>query len=219
MKLNLILPLIFIWSNVFAQVKSDSVATERVDRQTYKVVYDSSGNLPIYSAKNERVLFVKANDLYLEGFWRLKFQDFNNDGFKDIIIGYYSNVPAISDLILYDPHTRKFVQIKDFSDYPDAIRLKGTNLFYSYHRSGCADNNWDSDLFKVVKFKIVRIGNISGRTCVDPPDKPGIYVSKLKGKRELLFEKFAINKPADFKDCKWGFIEWYWKNNYTKFSE
>jgi hypothetical protein len=68
MKLNLILPLIFIWSNVFAQVKSDSVATERVDRQTYKVVYDSSGNLPIYSAKNERVLFVKANDLYLEGF-------------------------------------------------------------------------------------------------------------------------------------------------------
>ena len=219
MKLNLIVPLIFICFNAFSQVKNDSIATERVNGQTYKVVYDSSGNLSIYGAKNKRVLFVNANELYTERFSSLKFQDFNNDGFKDIIIDYYSNVPDRNDLIIYDPGARKFVQIKDFPDYPAAIPLKGTKLFYSYHRSGCADYNWDSDLFKIIKFKIVRIGNVSGRTCVDPPDKPGIYISKVKGKRELLFKKFAIDKPADYKDDKWGLIELYWKNNYMKFSE
>ena len=136
MKPNLIIPLIFMCCSAFSQVKNDSIASERVDGQVYKAVYESSGNLSIYGDKNKRVLLVNAKDLYLEDFWRLKFQDFNNDGFKDIIIGYYSNVPARSDLVLYDPRARKFVQIKDFPDYPDAIRLKGTNLFYSYHRSG-----------------------------------------------------------------------------------
>lgn len=219
MKLNLIILLIFMCTNAFSQAKGDSIATEIVDGRSYKAVYDSTGNLSIYGSKGRRVFFLNGKDLYLEGFWRLKFQDFNGDGFKDILIGYYSNVPARSDLILYDQHTKKFIHVKDFPDYPDAIRLKGTNLFYSYHRSGCADNNWDSDLFKIVKFKIVKIGNISGQTCVDPPGKPGIYISKIRGKHELLFKKFPIDESGNFKDYKWGFIAWYWKHNYMKFNK
>lgn len=219
MKLNLVVFFVFIYANAFSQVKGDSIATQIVDGKSYEAVYDSTGNLSIYGSEGKRVFFLNAKELYLEGFWRLKFQDFNGDGFKDIIVEYYSNVPDRNDLILYDPSTRKFIHVKNFSDYPAAIRLKGTNLFYSYHRSGCADQNWDSDLFKIVKFRIIKIGNISGQACVDSPDKPGIYIIKIKGRHELLIKKFPIDEPNNFKDSKWDFIAWYWKHNYMKFSQ
>jgi hypothetical protein len=161
---------------------------------------------------------LKSKDLYDEDFWRLKFEDFDNDGYKDLLISYRSNVPDRQDLILFDNHQMRFVQIKDFPDYPAAIHLKGTDLFYSYHRSGCADEDWDSDLFKIENFKTVKIGNINGQACVGPPEKPFIHVSRFIGKRQMLVKTFPLTEIDKFKDSKWGFIDWYWKRNYQKFT-
>jgi hypothetical protein len=205
--------LILIFTSLFASAKSitdsDSVAVAKVDGKIYKAVYNSNGALSIYDSNGKTVLFVKSKNLYLEGFWRVKFEDFDGDGFKDIILDYYSNVADRSDLILYDKNHKRFVLIKDFPDYPASIKLKGTNLFYSYHRSGCADYNWDSDLFKIVNFKIIRIGNISGEECVDPPRKKGIYISKVKNKKEKLIKRLPIETQFDYKDGKWDLIAWY----------
>gem|GEM_PF-5245252 len=32
---------------------------------------------------------------------------------------------------------------------PPPQRINGTHYFYSYHKSGCADMDWDSDLFYI----------------------------------------------------------------------
>ena len=104
------------------------------------------------------------------------------------------------------------------TDYPQAIRIPGINLYYSYHRSGCADQNWDSDLYKIVDFKIIKIGNINAQMCVDPQDIAGINIYKLRGtKKHLVKKNISITTPLKFVDTKWGFIAYYWKHNYKKF--
>jgi hypothetical protein len=106
--------------------------------------------------------------------------------------------------------------IKEFPNYPDPQKLKGTNLYYSYHRSGCADMNWDSDLFKIVNNKIIKIGNISGLGC-ERDEKLGVFISRIKGAKELQIKKYPISEIEKYKDYKWGFIKQYWTRNYQKF--
>jgi hypothetical protein len=131
------------------------------------------------------------------------------------MIKYLSNVPERCDLFLYDKKTKQFVKIKNFREYPDPKRIPKTTCYYSYHRSGCADMDWDSDLFKIVDFKIVKIGNIAGRTCDDIDN--GIFIYRLSNHKKTLVKKFTINVINSYNDTKWGFIAGYWKNNYQKF--
>ncbi|MBS1525421.1 MAG: hypothetical protein JST19_07220 [Bacteroidetes bacterium] len=201
-----------------AKGQSDSIAFAKINGEVYKAVYNHNGTLLILNHVGKPVFSTNKKTLYDEGFWKLEFKDFDGDGYKDVVVEYYSNVPDCQDLILYDKQTRRFVLIKDFPDFPAPVHLKGTNLYYSYHRSGCADNNWDSDLFKIVNFKIVKIGNISGQDCVDPPDKPGIFICKINGKNELLVKKYPLSEIENFKYSKWGFIAWYWKRNCYNFN-
>lgn len=216
MRLHLIAFLLICWCSI-AKSQSDSIIKAKVDGITYRAFYKNKNEtVSIIDSKGKTVCFFRPNGS--AGISYLEFKDFNQDGYKDLIINYYTNVPDIFDAILYDKNSKKFTMIKGMQDYPAAIHLKGTNFYYSYHRSGCEDFNWDSDLFKIVNFKIVKIGNISDQTCVDPPDKPGIYITRITGMHKLLIKKFPISKIDSFKDDKWGFIAWYWKHNYNKFT-
>ena len=147
----------------------------------------------------------------------LIFLDFDGDGYKDLVIEYLSNVPGISDLLIYDHVNNRFSKVKDFSKYPAPIRIPNSHIYYSYHRSGCADSDWDSDLFKIVNEKATTIGTISGRDC-DEVEK-GIFVYCCRQSGKQLIKKMSLQKLNNYKDTKWGLIADYWKHNYKKFQQ
>jgi hypothetical protein len=116
------------------------------------------------------------------------------------------------------PAFRKFREVENFRDFPAPVQIQGTKFYYSYHKSGCADMNWDSDLFYIENFKAIRIGNIAGRQCGNRDgEKEAVYIYKVRGGNEKLFKKFPIDIIANFKDYKWGFIREYGAKNYKKF--
>ena len=146
-----------------------------------------------------------------------KFKDFNKDGYKDIYLDKGGNTPEWFDLFLYEPKTRSFRQIKGFEHFPAPENIGGTKFYYSYHKSGCADMNWDSDLFYIKNYTAIKIGNISGRECQDNGIKDGLYISKLSGEKKLPYKTLPIDTVHKFKDEKWGFIKKYWTENYKLF--
>lgn len=165
----------------------------------------------VYALNNKNDTVFKLNELGSG-----EFLDFNKDGFKDIYIGYMTNVPGIYDVALFDTLTNTFKIVENFSSYPASQKLKNTNLYFSYHRSGCADSNWDSDLFIIKDYKTYKIGNISGRGC-ENDEKNGIYIYKTISNKEKLIRSFSITVIEKYKKYKWGFIEDYWSKNYKLF--
>jgi hypothetical protein len=176
--------------------------------------------------------FIKADTFYLTtaagktllknggGPSTWKFEDFNGDGFKDIILEYNNNTPDEKDLYLYVPTSNQFVRIQHFLGFPAARRVTGAHYYYSYRHSGCADQDWDSDLFYLRDFQAVRLGNISGVGCPADEHEPGaIYVHKIQGARKILVKKYLISVIQAYPDNKWGFIKQYWTRNYRLFED
>ena len=188
-----------------------SLDTARIQGQLYTVIFRTDEFLYIQDSNN-RIVF-KSKDYYRD----FEFIDFNSDGNKDLMINYMSNVPAIKDLIVFDSKTKSFKAIESFSNYPDPKPLNGTRYYYSYHRSGCADMNWDSDLFFIENYKTIKIGNISGRECDDRDEKDGIYIYKVQVDNKKLIKMLPIVTIGKYKDYKWGFILDYWTKNYKIF--
>lgn len=193
-----------------------SMITSTVDGVKYQAIYYSNYNLIIRKANGKPILTFKGNDpeLDLEGFNSFYFTDFNHDGYKDIRITHYSNVPGIDDLLLYDKHTRTFQKLKEFDQFPSAVSLPHTHYYYSYHRSGCADSNWDSDLFKSVNYRAIKMGNIKGLEC---REKEGIFITRIKGNIVKPHQQLPISTIHRYKDYKWGFIRDYWLHHYKEF--
>jgi len=188
-----------------------SIDTATIDGKFYTAFYKTDNHLYVKNLKDS--LIFESPDCY----YNFEFNDFNGDHRKDIIVHYLSNIPAVQDLILYDTITKSFVPIIGFNRFPDPKSIPGTKYFYSYHRSGCADMNWDSDLFYIEEFKIVKIGTISGRECNNEGIKDGIYIYKINGKNTSLFNTLPIDTIINYKEYKWGFISEYWNSNYRLF--
>ncbi len=178
---------------------------------TYFAYYLDTDSFVIINQDKDTVF--ADNELYPA----FEFEDFDKDGYDDIIVHYMSNTPSVQDLILFDVTSISFRRVENFSSYPEPIKILNTKYYYSYHRSGCADMNWDSDLFYIKDFKTVRIGNISGRQCNDRDVKDGIYIHKVQGDKETIYTSLPIEILGNYKDYKWGFIKEYWTLNYTKF--
>lgn len=107
--------------------------------------------------------------------------------------------------------------------YPDAVRLKAdSSYYYSYHRAGCADMNWASDLFKITNFKIVQVGHMYGKGCNfevrQNPQVVEVYkvINNDEGKGKLVEKLPYLTNIPRFGD-KWDFIKNYWNKNYQKF--
>lgn len=142
--------------------------------------------------------------------------DFNRDGVDDILIDYFP-VPPVQDLMMFNPETRRFVLVENFRDFPEPEPIRGTRYFYSYHRAGCADGAWVSDLFYIDNYKAIHIGHINGTEC-GGNTKDGIYISKIKGKRKTPVVTFPIEMIYQYRRYKWGFIKAYWSKNYDFFA-
>lgn len=181
----------------------------KINGKKYKVCSGYYHGVYALDYKNDTVF--KLNEL-----GNGEFLDFNKDGYKDIYIGYMTNVPGIYDLALFDTLSNTFKIVENFSSYPASQKLNKTNLYFSYHRSGCADSNWDSDLFIIKDYKTYKIGNISGHGC-ENDEKNGIYIYKIIDSKEKMIRSFSITVIEKYKKYKWGFIEDYWSKNYNLF--
>jgi len=199
------------WDKVYIDTTVFSIDTISVAAKKY-IGYIKDQTYFLLNSKGDTL--IKKEDPYIYA----EFKDFNKDGYKDIILHYSSNAAMVLDLFLYLPTLNKFKEVKDFREFPAPERIIGTKYYYSYHKSGCADMNWDSDLFYIKDFKAISIGNISGRQC-DNQDgrKDAVYISKVRGDREVLFKTLPIDTIWKYKDFKWGFIKEYWTKNYRLF--
>ena len=209
----------FTLSRVYAQTDSSirMVIATRINNCVYRAILDTNNNIFIERDAERAVQKIKNSELEGEGIAAIEFTDVNADGYKDLVITYNSNVPDRRDLFLFDKQRDGFHHIKDYPDYPGPVKLAQTHLYYSYHRSGCADSDWDSDLFEIVNYKIVKLGNISGQGC--GRDEPlGIFIYKIAGHSEKLVKRLPLSETGRYKNGKWGFIAYYWKKNYKNFS-
>ncbi|NRS90343.1 hypothetical protein HNQ02_003283 [Flavobacterium sp. 7E] len=179
----------------------------------YKAIYKSDDFLYVTNSQGDTI--VKESYLHPN----FEFDDFNNDNLKDIRIHYMGNGAAVQNLLLFDKYKKTFILVKDFSNFPDPLPIKGTKYYYSYHRSGCADMNWGSDLFYIDNYKTICIGNVTGYMCDEKDEKYGIYIYKIIAKKEVFIKKLPISTLGKYKDWKWGFIKEYWNTNFMKFTE
>lgn len=193
--------------------RSDSTVNQGVK---YKAVFVDDGD------DNTEFMIIRelSDTIYRDsvtgpGFY---FEDFDKDGNDDIFVGYLGNI-TVEDLFLFEKKSKKFIQVEDFISYPQYTQIGNTKYYYSYHRSGCADYNWDSDLFYIDNYKAIKRGNISGIGCdyEDNEEELGIFIYKVRGEETKLVEKVDIDTIGSYKDYKWGFIEEYWTKKYLNF--
>ena len=167
---------------------------------------------------------IKVDTLQSGGLGNVEFIDFNKDGNSDILFTYMGN-NSTYDIYLFDKTSNEFKYLKGFDRFPEAIQLKtNPKYYYSYHRAGCADMNWVSDLFYIDNnFKTIHIGHIYGQGCdfevKENPQVIEIYKvleDNEENKKEIEKLPYLKNIPV-FGD-KWNFIEKYWNKNYGKFN-
>jgi hypothetical protein len=168
---------------------------------TYKFLLKTNDTFYISNTKSN----------YLQKF---RLDDWGTGGLNDFRYALSSNTPLVENLFLFEKSTKSFKPVKGFEDFPDPKPVTGTKYYYSYHKSGCADLDWDSDLFYIENYQAIRIGNISGIGCSD--EKQGAYIYKVSGKKKVLLQKYSIEEPEDYGNSKWDFIREYWSKNYSK---
>lgn len=187
--------------------------TAQIDGRRFIGISTEKDGFYIIDDHNRRVFSYRS----LECTW-FAFEDFDNDGYLDIKCRYVGNIP-VEELLLFDKKCGNFRKVEGFIDYPKCTNILDTKYYYSYHRSGCADYNWDSDLFYIENYRTIHLGNISGIGCVDSGVELGVFINKIKGQCKTIIKKLPIEIIEEYENSKWGFIEDYWKKNYRLFDD
>jgi hypothetical protein len=143
-----------------------------------------------------------------------EFEDFDNDGTLDIRMYQLSNIGGVSELIMFDKTSKSFREIMNFTDFAEPKKIENTKYWYSYQRSGCADVNWESRLFKIENFKAVEIGRLDAIFC-DYELNKGIFIFKISRDKKIKIH-FENKLPEKYAD-RYLYIQDYWTNNYRKF--
>jgi hypothetical protein len=165
----------------------------------------------IFTVKNSNGQVIYSHE---DNPFDFKFTDFNGDGYFDILMNYVSNSPGTQELILFNIKTNEFDAVEFFNSYPSSKRIKESNLYYSYHGSGCADNDWGSELYRLTGTSITLIGKIKGLGCLEN-DTNGIYIYKVNGTDEKLLN--YTKREQGYWKGKYEFIDKYWTENTNKF--
>jgi hypothetical protein len=176
----------------------------------FKVIYKT----------NDSLLIIRDNDTIHNSLWHnngFEFGDFDQDGYKDLLINYLTNIGGVYDILLFNPKDFTFTLIDKMTDYPSSEHLT-QNYYYSYHRAGCADLNWISDLFEIQDYKTILLGEIYGQGCNSDPKKVEVFkIGNNDSHSKHLFLTLPIDTLNKYSDFKWGFIKDYWTKNYNKF--
>lgn len=182
--------------------------TELINGIEFEACIKRPGTFTIKSSKGK---VVYSND---DNPFDFEFSDFNGDGYSDIRMNYVSNTPGLQELLLFDIKSNEFKEVKTFNKYPNSKRIENSDFYYSYHGSGCADNDWGSELFKIEGTQITELGKIQGLGCLEN-DTNGIYIYKVIGSEKELI-KYIKREQGYWKE-KWDFIEKYWTENKAEF--
>lgn len=157
---------------------------------------------------------------YQDYYSQIKFLDINLDGFLDIRLFVLSNTPNQCDNYLYDTIGRSFELIKNCD--LDISKIPSSQFYYSYHRAGCSDDNWVSDLSKVNDYELENYGRIYGNGCEsdDSNDIRKILIYSVdRNDKHNSIPMFGL-KYSDFINdsvSKWDFIHSYWSEHFEKF--
>lgn len=154
--------------------------------------------------------------------WRMKLNDFDSDGFPDISIGFgsFTNIYYSAGLLLFDTITNDFINVAGFENCEGADPLKANrHYYYSYQKTGCADNNWYSVLFTLKDFKMNIIGTMDGEGCDKDSTKwvISIYKGSMDKQDTIPIEQIPYSKAYPGGYGKFNFIDKYWNTNYKKF--
>ena len=144
----------------FKEIKSDTLIVNNL-KFIIEQFKEENLNFSLIILNEKFDTIYKHNDFIDE----YKITDFNNDGYQDIELDYITNVPGIVDVLLFDLTSGKFQIIEELGNYPSSIKIKNSEYYYSYERAGCADYNWESNLFYISDYKCFKIGNITGKGC------------------------------------------------------
>jgi len=153
-----------------------------------------------------------------ESYFIIHYKDIDQDGHTDILGELGGNTPERYDVYLFVAGSKRFKKVRGFSDFPAPVKIASTKYYYSYHKSGCADMHWDSDLFYISDYKVVKIGNISGRQCSTKGEPVGIFIYRFSKGKKILFKIFKVRETDKYNDGKWGFIRDYWTKSWTQFA-
>jgi len=159
---------------------------------------------------------IKSQNYYFKS----KFLDIDEDGYKDIRVFAFSNTPNQCDNYLFDKKLKTFKLIENCN--LDIQKIKGTNFFYSYNSAGCADMNWESYLSKIENYKIVDYGYIYGQGCDFEVENNPQVIEIYKIGNSDTYEKKLLKKLPYLKnipefEAKWSFIDKYWAQNFKTF--
>jgi hypothetical protein len=206
MTIKLTFILIIVSIRAYTQESIDTTFIQENRSFKVEVKKENDKNVISVLSDNELTLIDSLEDYGPGG--GLDILDFDKDGFKDILFTMIGNRP-VTFLYRFDNSQNVFKKVIDFEYYPQALAVDGqNNLYYSYHASGCADADWDSDLFAIKNFEIIHLGIIHAQGCEFKSSK--IEVSKVVSGKKVLIETQPYNPD------KWDFIANYWKNNFQK---
>jgi len=195
-------------------IKNDSI----VINKTKFFIFFKRDTIDPYWSDTLAILDNNGNTAYIKAgvIHEYEFSDFNNDGNKDILIHHIANTSGVFDLVLFNPKSYSFIDVEAFY-YPAAVNIKNTNYYYSYYGAGCADMNWQSDLFYIENYVAIPLANIQGEGCDGLSDVQGIFINKVINDTNVLYETYPIDTITKLDGYKWEFIEKYWTKNYRKF--
>jgi hypothetical protein len=176
----------------------------------------------VVSSKNQQLLGMRTMNgdtvvPFENYYFTYEILDIDKDANKDIRVFVFSNTPNQCDNYLFDKTNNRFRLVENC--YLDIQLVKGTKLFYSYNRAGCADMDWESYLSRIDNFKLVNIGYIYGQGCENPQE---IEVYKVKNNDESnkeLIAKLPYLEYIPKFDYIPKFTKDYWGKNSNKFIE
>lgn len=219
MKILLTISIILIKVCAIGQtLMKDTTISINLTTFTFKEYVNDEGMAFIKLLKNNKIEFIDTIQIVGPG-GGSEVVDFNKDGYNDYLITFIGNVP-ISELYMFDSVSLTFKKVDNFNYFPEPKPLNVNPIyFYSYHRAGCADANWVSDLFYIDDFKAIQIGHIYGEGC-GTDEEQRIEISKVVTlDKVFLLETLPIDTIGEYENYRWGFIEEYWNKNIEKFKK
>jgi hypothetical protein len=152
------------------------------------------------------------------GLFDMRFTDINKDKIPELLVVHGGN-NFVYELYMINAKAQTYKPVNQFDLYPEAKQLDvDKSCYYSYHRAGCADMVWVSDLFKIVNNKTVLLGTIKGECCgSESGQQDRIVVLKKYPDKFVEINSFNCTEIEKYDDTKWGFIKEYWNNNIKKF--